>query len=141
MMGFPSHRRIRIADGVDLTFLDAGHVLGSAITILDVEDDGGKRLVFTGDLGRKRMPILRDPECPPDADMLIMESTYGDRLHAPIEEMDATLADVLARVYARGGKVVIPSFALERAQEIVFALKALQRQKERPPMPVYVDSP
>jgi metallo-beta-lactamase family protein len=142
MVGVPYHRPLPIADGVRLTFLDAGHVLGSAITVLDVEEDGtSKRLVFTGDLGRKRMPILKDPEPPPDADLLIMESTYGDRNHAPIEEMDAKLAEVLARVYARGGKVIIPSFALERAQEIVFALKALQRQNKMPPMPVYVDSP
>jgi metallo-beta-lactamase family protein len=71
----------------------------------------------------------------------MMESTYGDRLHAPIEEMDDKLADVLKRVYERGGKVIIPSFALERAQEIVFALKALKRQGRMPAMPVYVDSP
>ncbi len=142
MVGVPYHRPIPIADGARLTFLDAGHVLGSAITVLDLDEDGtSKRLVFTGDLGRKRMPILKDPEAPPDADVLIMESTYGDRMHAPIQEMDAKLAEVLARVYARGGKVIIPSFALERAQEIVFALKALQRQNKMPPMPVYVDSP
>jgi metallo-beta-lactamase family protein len=127
---------------VSATFFDAGHVLGSAITALDVDEDGKTtRLVFTGDLGRRHMPILRDPECPPDADVLLKESTYGDRLHAPIQEMDDKLADVLARVYKRGGKVIIPSFALERAQEIVFALKALQRQGRMPPMPVYVDSP
>jgi metallo-beta-lactamase family protein len=141
-IGLPYHRRQSIAPGVDLTFLDAGHVLGSAITVLDVQDGGtAKRLVFTGDLGRRRMPILRDPEAPPDADVLVMESTYGDRLHAPIEEMDAKLAEVLARVHKRGGKVVIPSFALERAQEIVFALKGLERRGAMPPMPVYVDSP
>jgi metallo-beta-lactamase family protein len=141
-IGVPYHRPIPIAQGITLTFFDAGHVLGSAITALDIEEDGtNKRIVFTGDLGRKRIPILRDPECPPGTDVLLMESTYGDRLHAPIEEMDAMLAAVLARVYERGGKVVIPSFALERAQEIVFALKALERQGKMPPMPVYVDSP
>jgi metallo-beta-lactamase family protein len=117
-------------------------VLGSAITVLDVEEDGAtKRLVFTGDLGRKNMPILRDPECPPGADVLVMESTYGDRLHAPIAQMDEELAKVLDRVYRRGGKVIVPSFALERAQEIVFALKALKAKGRMPPMPVYVDSP
>jgi len=142
MISVPYHRRLTIAPGVDLTFGDAGHVLGSAITTLDVDEDGRRtRLVFTGDLGRKNMPILRDPECPDAADVLLMESTYGDRLHAPIQEMDAKLAEVLARVYKRGGKVIIPSFALERAQEIVFALKALKRQDKMPPMPVYVDSP
>ncbi len=142
MISVPYHRRLTIAPGVDLTFADAGHVLGSAITTLDVDEDGRRtRLVFTGDLGRKHMPILRDPECPESADVILMESTYGDRLHAPIEEMDEKLAEVLARVFKRGGKVIIPSFALERAQEIVFALKALKRQDKMPPMPVYVDSP
>ena len=142
MISVPYHRRLTIAPGVDLMFTDAGHVLGSAQTVLDVDEDGRRtRLIFTGDLGRKHMPILRDPECPEGADVLLMESTYGDRLHAPIEEMDAKLAEVLARVYKRGGKVIIPSFALERAQEIVFALKALKRQDKMPPMPVYVDSP
>ena len=142
IISLPYHRKLAIAPGVEVTFYDAGHVLGSAVTILDVDEDGKKtRLVFTGDLGRRRMPILKDPECPSGADALIIESTYGDRLHAPIEEMDAKLADVLARVYKRSGKVIIPSFALERAQEIVFSLKSLQRQNKMPPMPVYVDSP
>jgi metallo-beta-lactamase family protein len=142
MIAVPYHRRQTIAPGVDFTFFDAGHVLGSAITVLDIDEDGDKRrLVFTGDLGRKNMPILRDPECPPDVDVLMMESTYGDRTHAPIEEMEAKLAAVLARVFKRGGKIVIPSFALERAQEIVFSLKTLERQGKMPPMPVYVDSP
>jgi metallo-beta-lactamase family protein len=129
MISVPYHRKLTIAPGVDLTFFDAGHVLGSAVTVLDVDEDGKKtRLVFTGDLGRKRMPILKDPECPTGADALIIESTYGDRLHQPIAEMDAKLAEVLDRVYRRGGKVIIPSFALER-------------QGKMPPMPVYVDSP
>ncbi len=142
MISVPYHRRLGIAPGVDLTFFDAGHVLGSAITVLDVNEGGArKRLVFTGDLGRKHMPILRDPECPQEADALIIESTYGDRLHPPIEEMHEKLASVLARVFQRGGKVIVPSFALERAQEIVFALKALERQGRMPPVPVYVDSP
>jgi metallo-beta-lactamase family protein len=142
MIGVPYHRKIPVAEGVTLTFFDAGHVLGSAITVLDVEDGGqARRLVFTGDLGRKNMPILRDPECPPGADVLVMESTYGDRLHAPIAQMDDELAATVARVHGRGGKIVIPSFALERAQEIVFALKLLKLKKRIPPVPVYVDSP
>ncbi len=142
MIAIPYHRKLAVASGVTLTFFDAGHVLGSAITVLDVEEDGAtKRLVFTGDLGRKNMPILRDPESPEGADVLIMESTYGDRLHAPIAQMDEELAAVLERVHKRGGKVVIPSFALERAQEIVFALRGLKAKGRMPPMPVYVDSP
>jgi metallo-beta-lactamase family protein len=142
IISLPYHRKQIIAPGVTVSFLDAGHVLGSAITLLDVEEGGTKRrLVFTGDLGRKRIPILRDPEAPEGAHVLITESTYGDRLHKPIEEMDDMLAAVLKRVYERSGKIVIPSFALERAQEVIFALKALKRQGRMPPMPIYVDSP
>ena len=142
IISVPYERKVPIAPGVWLTFLDAGHVLGSAVTCLDVDEDGIiKRLVFTGDLGRRNMPILRDPEVARDAYALITESTYGDRLHDPIAKMDDDLAAVLKRTYDRGGKVIIPSFALERAQEVVFALKALKREGRMPPMPVYVDSP
>lgn len=131
-----------IAPGVRLTLLDAGHVLGSAIVVLDVDDEGEtKRLVFSGDLGRKGMPLLEDPEVPSGAHFLILESTYGDRLHSSIDEMDAELGAILAEAHARGGKVIIPSFALERAQEIVFALKRLKLSGRLPKMPVYVDSP
>lgn len=127
---------------VSLTFLDAGHVLGSAITVLDVEEDGKKqRIAFTGDLGRVNMPILEDPQVPEGIDVLITESTYGDRLHDDIAKMDEDLAQVIHRTFERGGKVVIPSFALERAQEIVFALKGLQAKGRIPKVPVYVDSP
>ncbi|HVU05213.1 MAG TPA: MBL fold metallo-hydrolase [Polyangiaceae bacterium] len=138
----PYHRRYRVASTVDVEFLDAGHVLGSAITILDVDDAGRRRrLAFTGDLGRKSMPLLRDPETPGGIDVLIMESTYGDRLHQPMDEMDAALGEVIRRVHGRGGKVVIPTFALERAQEIVYALKRLRNAGKLPKLPVYVDSP
>ena len=142
LVALPYERRQEIAKGVFVTFLDAGHVLGSAICVLDVEEGGKtKRLVFTGDLGRHHIPILRDPEVAPHAQLLVIESTYGDRLHAPIEQMHEDLATVVNRVYQRGGKVVIPSFALERAQEVVYALKELRAQKKIPHLPVYVDSP
>ena len=108
-----------------LTFLDAGHVLGSAIVLLEVDDDGEqKRIVFTGDLGRSKLPILRDPQVPSGATTLICESTYGDRRHPPVTET----ADQ-------------PSFALERAQEVILALKRLRREGRVPLVPVYVDSP
>jgi metallo-beta-lactamase family protein len=136
------HRRQRVAPGVHMNFLDAGHVLGSAIVLLDIDDDGEqKRLVFTGDLGRHNVPILRDPEVPSGAHALVTESTYGDRLHPPIEEMDQELAAVINRTCQRGGKIVIPSFALERAQEVVFSLRKLRLERRIPPIPVYVDSP
>ncbi|MCC7381431.1 MAG: MBL fold metallo-hydrolase [Deltaproteobacteria bacterium] len=140
--GVPYHRRTRVAAGVDLTLLDAGHVLGSAIVVLDVDEDGKKRrVVFTGDLGRRNMPILRDPEVASGADFLILESTYGDRLHDPIERMEDELAEVVARTHQRGGKIIIPSFALERAQEVLFALQALRQRGRLPEMKIYVDSP
>jgi metallo-beta-lactamase family protein len=142
MVSLPYHQRVRVASGVDATFLDAGHVLGSAITVLDVEDGGRSvRIAFTGDLGRRHIPILRDPEVPDGAEHLLMESTYGDRLHDPIEQMTSALGEVVAKTVARGGKVIIPSFALERAQEVVFGLKSLQARGKLPAVPVYVDSP
>jgi len=142
MVSVPYHRTVPIAPGVSLTFHDAGHVLGSAVVALDVEEHGkSKRVVFTGDLGRRNMPILRDPELVENAAALVTESTYGDRLHAPIGAMEDELAAVFARTHARGGKIVVPSFALERAQEVLYAINALRKQGRMPPMPVYVDSP
>jgi metallo-beta-lactamase family protein len=142
MICLPYHQKRLVAPGVHVTFLDAGHVLGSAICVLDVDDEGtAKRLVYSGDLGRKNLPILRDPEVPDGAQVLIMESTYGDRLHPPFVEMEAELAQIVARVVKRGGKIVIPSFALERAQEVIFALKRLYDRKAIPLVPIYVDSP
>lgn len=142
MISIPYHHRHAIAPGVELTFLDAGHVLGSAIVILDIEDEGAvTRLAFTGDLGRPHLPILRDPQVPDGVHCLLSESTYGDRLHGPIAETSSALAEAVNRTHARGGKVIIPSFALERAQEVVYELKRLRMAKRIPAMPVYVDSP
>lgn len=138
----PYKRSVPIAPGVTLRFLDAGHVLGSAITVLDVEEDGVKRrIAFTGDLGRNDRPILRDPEVPEGVDLLISESTYGDRLHDGTDKMDDDLARVVNRTWQRGGKLLVPSFALERAQEVIFALKKLRQKDLIPKVKVYVDSP
>ena len=138
----PYRQRREIRPGVALTFHDAGHVLGSANVTLDVDDYGEeRRIVFTGDLGRRHMPILKDPEIPGGANLLISESTYGGREHPDIETMDGALADVVNETYARGGKVVIPSFALERAQELIYALKRIRNAGRLPNVPVYVDSP
>jgi metallo-beta-lactamase family protein len=142
MVSVPYARTVKLADGVKLTFHDAGHVLGSAVTILDVEDEGKtKRLVFTGDLGRNHMPILRDPESADGVNVLITESTYGDRIHPPLEAMDEAFVTLIKRVHQRGGKMIIPSFALERAQEIVYEIKRLRLKGAIPDIPVYVDSP
>lgn len=142
MIGLPYHRPTPVAPGVTVTFLDAGHVLGSAIVLLDVEDEGRRaRIGFTGDLGRHHLPILRDPEVPEGVTTLIMESTYGDRRHGSIADTSQALAEIVTRTCRRGGKIVIPSFALERTQEIVYELKQLRAAKRVPAIPVYVDSP
>jgi metallo-beta-lactamase family protein len=142
MVSVPYHRPQPIAEGVTLTYYDAGHVLGSAMVALDVDVVGEqRRLVFSGDLGRRNMPILRDPEVPPGASCLLLESTYGDRTHDPIGQMEDELLDVITRTVERGGKLIVPSFALERAQEVVYALKQLHDQGRLPDVPVYVDSP
>jgi metallo-beta-lactamase family protein len=142
IVGLPYRRPHTIAPGVVLKLLDAGHVLGSSIVVLDIEDDGARaRLAFAVDLGRKGLPILRDPEIPGGVNCLVTESTYGDRRHAPIEEVDNALAEAVNRTVRRGGKMLIPAFALERAQEVVYALKRLRATQRVPTVPVYVDSP
>ena len=142
VVGLPYHRRHPIAPGVALTFLDAGHVLGSAITVLDIDDDGARtRLAFTGDLGRPDLPILRSPEVPDGVHCLISESTYGDRTHPPIADSRDQLARAIGRTVARGGKIVVPSFALERAQELLYTLRALRVERRIPAVPIYLDSP
>ncbi len=130
-------------DGATCVLIDAGHILGSSIVELYIKENGEKKqVVFTGDLGRKNLPILRDPEIPHDgADYLIMETTYGNRFHRPIDQTMEHLADILRPVIERGGKTIIPSFAVERTQELVYCLKVLWDEKKLPKVPVYVDSP
>ncbi len=117
---------------------DAGHILGSAL--VDIEA-GGRRLLFTGDLGRRRMPIVRDPVQVTEADYLVIEATYGNRQHGDYRQVDDRLSEVVNRVHARGGKIIIPAFAVERSQEIVYALNRLRQNGRIPDLPVYVDSP
>jgi metallo-beta-lactamase family protein len=128
--------------GVEAEFRDAGHILGSATVTLTLTA-GGKsyRLGFTGDVGNPGRPILRDPEPMPDCDGLITESTYGGETHAPPEQARHVLGDVVRRTAARGGRVVIPAFAVGRTQELAYALNALWNAGELPPIPVFVDSP
>lgn len=136
------HRPMSIAQNVEVSFIDAGHVLGSAIVLLDIGKNGQKaRIAFSGDLGRKNMPLMKDPEIPDGVDYLILESTYGDRLHDPIETMKKELARIVNETIARKGKVIIPSFALERTQLVVFTLHQLTRERAIPEIPIYVDSP
>ena len=141
-IGLGYGRPLPVAPGVTLTFRDAGHILGSAITVLDIEENGfPKRLAFTGDLGRSGMPILRDPYVPEDVDLLITESTYGDRLHDPIETTERQLRDVVVDTYRRGGKVIVPAFSVGRTQELVYALHRLWEARDLPDLPIFVDSP
>jgi metallo-beta-lactamase family protein len=141
-VSIPYDLPIEIAGDVKLTFRDAGHVLGSAMAFTEFRENGtAKRFLYGGDLGRKNMPILEDPWVPDDADLVVMESTYGNREHEPIQEMDQKLANIVRETYNRKGKVIIPSFALERAQEIVYALKRLESTGDLPNLPIYVDSP
>ena len=128
--------------GVKATLLNAGHVLGSAMTQLDIESPAGnRRLVYTGDLGRAETLLLDDPVAPQGADYLVIESTYGDSLHEPLADAERQLTEVIKRAIKEGGKIIIPSFALERTQEIIFILDKLRRSGAALDIPVYVDSP
>ncbi len=138
----PYHQPFDAADGVSVTFYDAGHILGSALTQITLSENG--RIVQLGyvvDLGRKNLPLLRDPEVITGLDYIIMESTYGGRFHDEISQAQEKLRQVVTRTIERGGKVIIPSFALERTQEIVYLLNNLWNAHQLPRVPVYVDSP
>jgi metallo-beta-lactamase family protein len=131
-----------VVPGVKATFVDAGHILGSASVILDCTSGGAtRRLVFSGDVGRKGLPIIRDPVAPPGAHAVIMESTYGNRDHTSIAGAKDELARVVRETAARGGRVMIPAFAVGRTQEIVLALHELADAGSIPRLPVYIDSP
>jgi metallo-beta-lactamase family protein len=134
----------QLRPGVTLTLYDAGHILGSAIVALDCQSkDGGsnQRVVFTGDLGRPHVPILRDPTLLTTADILLIESTYGSRTHPPLDESAEALIETIRRTSQRGGKVIIPSFAVERTQFLVYLLNKLYHKGELPDIPIYIDSP
>ena len=136
------HRVFEPLPGVTVTFRDAGHILGSAEVIIDFEENNQKRrLVFTGDLGRKHLPVLRDPEAVDRADILITEGTYGGRFHEAIEDTRGQLAQIINDTYERKGVLIIPAFAVGRTQEIVYDMQRLIAENRIPDLPVYVDSP
>ena len=129
-------------EGVEGRFRDAGHILGSATVTLTFEEGGReKRLGFTGDVGNPGRPILRDPRAMLDCDWLLCESTYGGKTHEPAGQAKDRLAEVIGRTAARGGKVIVPAFAVGRTQELVYALDQLTNEDRIPPIPVFVDSP
>ncbi len=131
-----------IADGLTVTPHDAGHILGSALIEIHVREDGKThRILFTGDLGRKGMPILRDPVVVHDTEILITESTYGNRVHPPKKDVSAKLRDLVNDICRHKSKLVIPAFSVGRTQQIVYFLDELYNNNEIPEIPVYVDSP
>ncbi len=144
-IGVGYDRSYQIKPGIRISFFDAGHILGSAIVVLEIEDKDSKkdiRLVFSGDLGRPDRAILRDPSFIEDADVLLVESTYGNRDHAPAEAAEEKLKQVVNETCKRGGKLIVPSFAIGRTQELVYALHKMVRNRDiSPNLPVYVDSP
>jgi metallo-beta-lactamase family protein len=135
-------RRLEIAPGIALEYSRSGHILGSASVALEVARRAGTplRLVFSGDLGRYGVPILPDPEPPPPADVLVVESTYGNRSHPTEPPADVLEREVLAAV-GRGGALIVPAFAIGRTQEVLFLLRELEQARRIPELPVFVDSP
>ncbi|MBN2414393.1 MBL fold metallo-hydrolase [bacterium] len=141
-VGIGYDRPLPISPEVTLRFLDAGHILGSAIVVLEIrEDDGTKILTFTGDLGRKHLPVIKDPVQVKETDYFITESTYGDRTHKPVVDMKEDVRQVVDETIARGGKIIVPSFSVGRTQELVYVLHELFNEKALPEIPIYVDSP
>ncbi|MBN2183781.1 MAG: MBL fold metallo-hydrolase [Candidatus Krumholzibacteriota bacterium] len=140
--GHPYGQKINVTEDISVTFNDAGHVLGSANPLIEILD-GEKtiRLGYAVDLGRNNMPILNDPVRLEDLDYLIIESTYGGRLHDSVDSTKDRLAEVINSAVQRGGKIIIPSFALERTQEIAYYLNQLLQEDRIPGIPIYVDSP
>ncbi len=141
-IGVPYRRMLHLRKHLTLEFTDAGHILGSASVDLRLGEPASHRLVFSGDIGRAGLPIIRDPS-PPEGpiDTLIVESTYADRAHDSVADAKERLGELVRRVAARGGKVLVPAFALGRAQELVYALHQLWRGNKVPRIPIIVDSP
>ncbi|MEK9133020.1 MAG: MBL fold metallo-hydrolase [Patescibacteria group bacterium] len=143
-VGMSYDHPFEVAPGVIVSFREAGHILGSAqvIMIIDDKDDGKQKIVvFTGDLGRKKMPLLKDPFQLERADVLITESTYGNRFHRDVIDIPEQLEKVVNGTCKKGGKIIIPAFALERTQEIIYNLNLLFKAKRIPDVPIFVDSP
>jgi metallo-beta-lactamase family protein len=135
----PLHTPTSVGAGVVYQSFEAGHIFGSTCMLLELE--AKTRLGFTGDLGRPGLPIIRDPEPLPPCDYLIMESTYGNRVHEPIQSVSAKLAEIVNRTYRRGGKIIVPAFAVGRTQQLVLLLHELIEAKTIPSFPIFVDSP
>ncbi len=141
-IGVQYSRPVEVAPGVLATYWDAGHILGSSGILLEINENGKNyRLGFSGDIGRNDMPIIRNPNVLRDLDLLIMESTYGNRLHDVSDAVEEEVAQIVKTVVERGGKIIIPSFAVGRTQLLVYILHKLFDQNRIPVIPIYVDSP
>ena len=135
-------QKVELGDGLACVFNDGGHILGSAMVRVNFRNDNEERTVlFSGDVGRWDTPILRDPDLFDEADYVVIESTYGNRLHKPNQQIPENLARIINQTYRAGGNVVVPSFAVERSQELLYHLHELLRQKRIPEIPVFLDSP
>jgi metallo-beta-lactamase family protein len=142
IVGVPYRRITHLRKHLALEFVEAGHILGSASVDLRISEGQNHRVVFSGDIGRSGLPIIRDPEPPSGPiDTLIVESTYADRVHESVAGAEQRLGEAVRRTAARGGKVLIPAFALGRVQEIVYSLHQLHRAGKIPELPIYIDSP
>jgi metallo-beta-lactamase family protein len=142
MIGVPYRRITHLRKHLALEFVEAGHILGSASVDLRITEGGNHRIVFSGDIGRSGLPIIRDPEPPSGPiDTLIVESTYADRDHESVAGAEEHLGEAVRRTAARGGKILIPAFALGRVQELVYSLHQLYRARRIPEIPIVVDSP
>ncbi len=138
----PHYRETEVAPEVTYRTYDAGHILGSAAMIVEARNSRGRvRLAFSGDVGRPGLPIIRDPDTMPEADYLIIESTYGDRLHREVGAVADKLAEIVNRTAGRGGKLIVPAFAVGRTQQLVLVLHELMDAQRIPAIPIFVDSP
>lgn len=133
---------VEIGEGVEATFYDAGHVLGSSMIMIKVHQNGQQRtILFSGDVGRPHRPIVRDPSCIEQADYVLVESTYGDRVHQGPEDTKNMVGEIINSTRQAGGNVIIPSFALERSQEVLYYINGLLLEDAIPPLLVFLDSP
>lgn len=142
-IGVQYNKTIELFDGVTFSFRDAGHILGSAGVHLEIKENRNKKISFgfSGDIGRPESPVIKSPDVLRDLDVLIMESTYGNRLHSPAEEVEEELARTVNQIVDDNGKIIIPAFAVGRTQTIVYVLHKLFDQNRIPEIPIYVDSP
>jgi len=141
-IGVQYDKTIEVAPGVKATWRDAGHILGSAGLLIEIRENGKyTRLGFSGDIGRPEMPVIRDPNILTDLDVLIMESTYGNRLHPVTGKVEDEVAAIVNEVLERKGKIIIPAFAVGRTQLFVYILHKLFNQNRLPAIPIFVDSP